>query len=91
VGHYLILLVAPQNPTKVQRLCKKMEEKESSASVFEDANIIPSPGFQKLPESGSHERMLAERDLVRKLDMRLLPTVFLIFIMNYIDVCVSFT
>lgn len=40
----------------------------------------------KLPEVGSPERILAERRLVRKLDMRLLPTIFLIFIMNYIDV-----
>ncbi|KJA20090.1 hypothetical protein HYPSUDRAFT_838942 [Hypholoma sublateritium FD-334 SS-4] len=39
----------------------------------------------KLPDPGSRERTLAERRLVRKLDMRLLPTIFLIFIMNYID------
>ena len=31
-------------------------------------------------------RAAAERRLKRKLDMRLLPMVFLIFIMNYIDV-----
>ncbi|KAJ7643677.1 MFS general substrate transporter [Roridomyces roridus] len=31
------------------------------------------------------ERNLAERKLVRKLDCRLLPTIFLIYIMNYID------
>ena len=35
--------------------------------------------------SPSH-RMLAERKLVRILDIRLLPTIFLIFILNYIDV-----
>jgi len=39
----------------------------------------------KLPEPGSRERTLAEKRLVRKLDIRLLPTIFLIFIMNYID------
>ncbi|KAJ7442684.1 hypothetical protein FB451DRAFT_100250 [Mycena latifolia] len=38
-----------------------------------------------LPEIGSAERLAAERRLVRKLDMRLLPTIFLIFILNYID------
>lgn len=31
-------------------------------------------------------RPAAERALVRKMDMRLLPTIILIFIMNYIDV-----
>lgn len=31
-------------------------------------------------------RPSAERRLVRMLDMRLLPTIILIFIMNYIDV-----
>ena len=32
------------------------------------------------------ERKAAERRLIRKLDMRLLPTIILIYIMNYIDV-----
>ena len=31
-------------------------------------------------------RLHEEKHLVRKLDMRLMPTIFLIFIMNYIDV-----
>lgn len=31
-------------------------------------------------------RKIAERKLVRKLDMRLVSTIILIFIMNYIDV-----
>jgi len=43
--------------------------------------------LEKLPESGSQERALEEHRLVRKLDTRLLPTIFLIFILNYIDVC----
>lgn len=34
----------------------------------------------------AHDRLYAERRLVRKLDMRLMPMIFLIFIMNYIDV-----
>ncbi|KAJ7364887.1 MFS general substrate transporter [Mycena albidolilacea] len=38
-----------------------------------------------LPDIGTPERILAERKLVRKLDSRLLPTIFLIYIMNYID------
>jgi hypothetical protein len=43
---------------------------------------------ETLPEPGSQGRAVAERNLVRKLDKRLLPTIFFIFIMNYIDVCV---
>ncbi|KAL0574877.1 hypothetical protein V5O48_007089 [Marasmius crinis-equi] len=38
-----------------------------------------------LPEPGSPERIAAERRLVRKLDMRVLPTIIVIYIMNYID------
>jgi hypothetical protein len=34
-------------------------------------------------------RQAAERRLVRKLDFRLLPTIVVIFIMNYIDVSAS--
>jgi hypothetical protein len=41
---------------------------------------------EELPEPGSVERIAAERRLVRKLDFRLMPMLFLIFIMNYIDV-----
>jgi len=42
---------------------------------------------EKLPESGSQERTVVERHLVRKLDTRLLPTMILIYILNHIDVC----
>jgi hypothetical protein len=56
----------------------------------EDVSIEERPPSQTslltLPESGSPERLLAERKLVRKLDSRVLPTIFIIFIMNYIDV-----
>ncbi|KAJ7579925.1 major facilitator superfamily domain-containing protein [Mycena floridula] len=38
-----------------------------------------------IPENGTEERRLAERKLVRKLDTRLLPTIILIYILNYID------
>lgn len=31
-----------------------------------------------------HERIVAERKLVRKLDSRLMPCVFIIYIMNYV-------
>lgn len=55
-----------------------IQQLESSADSVADGNA--------LPESGSPERLLAEKKLVRKLDTRLLPTIFIIFIMNYIDV-----
>ncbi|KAJ6614797.1 MFS general substrate transporter [Mycena sp. CBHHK59/15] len=44
-----------------------------------------SDTFDPLPEIGSPERLLAERRLVRRLDTRLLPTIFFIYVMNYID------
>ncbi|KAJ7143617.1 major facilitator superfamily domain-containing protein [Mycena crocata] len=49
------------------------------------ASASPSNVVDALPEIGSPERILAERKLVRKLDTRLLPTIFLIYIMNFID------
>ena len=42
--------------------------------------------LETLPERGSQERAVAERNLIKKLDARLLPTIFFIFIMNNIDV-----
>jgi hypothetical protein len=67
-----------------------MSEKEKRSEDFiENVDVARRPSTddlrEKLPPSGSAERALAERKLVRKLDMRLLPTIFLIFIMNYID------
>ncbi|PFH51214.1 hypothetical protein AMATHDRAFT_75076 [Amanita thiersii Skay4041] len=38
-----------------------------------------------MPEMGTEERKIAERKLLRKLDTRVLPTIFVIYIMNYID------
>ncbi|KAJ7578186.1 major facilitator superfamily domain-containing protein [Mycena floridula] len=46
---------------------------------------IVSTDAEYLPEQGTEERRLAERKLVRKLDTRLLPTIILIFLLNYID------
>lgn len=39
-----------------------------------------------IPAEGTPERFHAERKLVRKLDTRVMPTIILIYIMNYIDV-----
>ena len=70
------------------------EENEKPQIAMEEhkAGSDTSPG-NPLPEIGSPERIRMEKKLVRKLDSRLLPTIFLIYIMNYIDVrvhlCVS--
>jgi hypothetical protein len=69
-----------------------VEEKESPARVY----------IENHKETGSHDsnddgvqvtvllendkRASAERRLVKKLDHRLLPTIVVIYIMNYIDV-----
>ncbi|KAF9465317.1 MFS general substrate transporter [Collybia nuda] len=61
----------------------------TSEKEKEDVSIEDRPQSQTsllaLPEPGSPERILAERRLVRKLDSRVLPTIFIIYIMNYID------
>jgi hypothetical protein len=65
-----------------------VEEKESPAHVY----------IEDHKETGSHDsnddgalleddkRVSAERRLVKKIDYRLLPTIVVIYIMNYIDV-----
>lgn len=37
----------------------------------------------------TENRKAAERDFLRRLDMRLMPTVVVIYVMNYIDVSLS--
>lgn len=67
-----------------------MSEKKDWPYVVGDGNsneLHTQDDPENLPESGSQERAVAEHRLVRKLDTRLLPTIFLIFILNYIDVC----
>lgn len=56
---------------------KKRESYQENDGIAVDGHILPSD---------SEMRQTAERKLVRKLDFRLLPTIVLIFIMNYIDV-----
>ncbi|PPR01382.1 hypothetical protein CVT24_006220 [Panaeolus cyanescens] len=62
------------------------EKGTSDGSIVEDVRKgSPVMRHDKVAEQGSPERLLAEKKLVRKLDSRLLPTIFIIFIMNYID------
>ena len=58
------------SPGKVDVAELRNDDDESSYSAILDAE----------------NRKTAERKLVRKLDSRLLPTIVLIYIMNYIDV-----
>jgi len=69
-----------------------MSGKEEAGDVFKEKSTMPMPSQDEegLPAPGSQQRLLAERRLVRKLDMRLIPTIFIIYIMNYIDVSSSF-
>lgn len=63
-----------------------MSEKEEASDIFAEKEDTLSQAYDEgLPAPGSRERLLAEGRLVRKLDMRLIPTIFIIFIMNYID------
>lgn len=63
---------------------EKYEAKVSSIENVEDTlgKPIDDDSELLLPEV----RQYAERKLVRKLDSRVLPTIVLIFILNYIDV-----
>ncbi|KAK7022168.1 tartrate transporter [Favolaschia claudopus] len=63
-------------------MSKEKESEKGEVVTVEDKAVAR---LEALPEIGSPERILAERKLVRKLDYRLLPTIFLIYIMNYID------
>lgn len=55
---------------------------DSAEHASQDDEILE----HALPPADSEERNTLERALVRKLDLRLLPMIFLIYIMNYIDV-----
>ncbi|KAF9065835.1 major facilitator superfamily domain-containing protein [Rhodocollybia butyracea] len=54
--------------------------------VMEEHAKMTTPSTEEdLPAEGTSERFHAERKLVRKLDTRVMPTIILIYIMNYID------
>ena len=65
-----------------------LEEKESHVHVYIETN--KETGLHNSNDDGvlleNDIRASAERRLVKKLDYRLLPTIVLIYIMNYIDV-----
>lgn len=59
----------------VEQIEREKDDDISDTTKLEDGELL-------LPDV----RVEAERQLVRTLDMRLLPTIIIIFIMNYIDV-----
>ena len=63
---------------------EKIKESAGEQQFIETSSLDKVPQY---PYLAGDERIRRERQLVRKLDMRLLPTIVLIFIMNYIDVC----
>ena len=62
------------------------ERQNKTGDMLTEKSNTPSLDDEGLPTPGSSERLLAERKLVRKLDMRLIPTICIIYIMNYVDV-----
>jgi hypothetical protein len=69
-------------------LSNMVEEKESHVHDYIETN--KETGLHDSNDDGvlleNDKRASAERRLVKKLDYRLLPTIVLIYIMNYIDV-----
>ncbi|KAL4244118.1 MFS transporter superfamily protein [Abortiporus biennis] len=81
----LVPLLSSTDMDKVTDDNSSRDEKESPVvELVERTSREPTIDFDGellQPE----RRLLAERQLVRTLDMRLLPTIILVFIMNYID------
>ena len=73
----------PSTSSKEKYDSEKIENVDTGSQEVID--IHDEDGELLLPE----RREQAERKLVRKLDFRLLPTIILIFILNYIDVRIS--
>ena len=74
------------------KVSSSLNEKDERRGITSVDQLTPSPAElsnDKDTELLSPElRCVAERELVRKLDIRLLPTIVLVFILNYIDVSV---
>lgn len=70
-------MASPTPSSDKDRVLSYVEKSPTNDTIYQDRD---------LPEPGSQARIDTERKLVRKLDFRLMPTIFVIFIMNYIDV-----
>ncbi len=73
-----------EEDSKAKRSVEDQQIERVSAKIQED-DIKSESSIQIMDAA---KRKAAERHLVRKLDMRLMPTIVLIFIMNYIDVSI---
>lgn len=73
----------------------KSNDIKDSTGINQKAKLVMSASVDKeQPEDevllSSDRRPAEEKALVRKLDMRLLPTIVLVFILNYIDVRLNY-
>ena len=65
---------------------KEMHEHKNEASVELVETIVRVPTDRDVELLSAERRPTAEKQLVKMLDLRLLPTIILIFILNFIDV-----
>ncbi|KAF7314779.1 Tartrate transporter [Mycena kentingensis (nom. inval.)] len=80
------LVLVPSFPTQRRTTMSTGSENEKGDVVHNEvAPDAPAERKLLLPAPGSPERVALERKLIRRLDFRLLPTIFIIYIMNYID------
>jgi hypothetical protein len=63
-----------------------MAESKKESTSIDESQPSQSDDLLILSQPGSRAKLLAEQKLVRKLDMRLLPVVFAIYVLNHIDV-----
>ena len=61
-----------------------IDTEKKHESYEEDAAVVSAKGEHEAAQL--EVRQIAERRLLRKLDFRLLPTIVVIYLMNYIDV-----
>ncbi|TFY73344.1 hypothetical protein EWM64_g10668 [Hericium alpestre] len=61
------------------------DKKDANSLEHIERRVSPARSDVTDGELLGEQRAQAEKKLVRKLDMRLLPTIIVIFIMNYID------
>jgi hypothetical protein len=69
-----------ENASQPPPVATDLDDEKKSANESAETEDI------QIPEPGTPERILAEKRLVRKLDLSLLPAISLIYVMNYIDV-----
>ena len=87
-------LRAPDNANALAPVPRMDEKKDSAAEMYEDAELGNDEKREpttapEMPEClvglSPEERTRLEKKLVRKIDLRLLPMLVLMYIMNYLD------